>query len=61
MRDSTFTAKAPRTPRNAKEIRLVAASLLQVNRWNPWLKKDSHRFHEKITAGWMSSNSDSIF
>jgi hypothetical protein len=28
MRDSTFTAKAPRTPRNAKEFRLVAAILL---------------------------------
>src|SRR5436309_3525263 len=27
MRDSTLTAKAPRTPRNAKEISLVAAPL----------------------------------
>jgi hypothetical protein len=31
MRDCTFTVKAPRTPRNAKEISLFVALLLRVN------------------------------
>src|SRR6266496_6375233 len=36
MRESKFTAKAPRTPRNAKEISLVAAELLGVKSSTPF-------------------------